>query len=48
VDAGVDLIVNAGVEMIRALDILTCQEFWDEDIMEELNACEYSHPSIPD
>ncbi len=48
VDAGVDAIVNEGVEMIRALDILTCQELWDEDIVEGLNACECSYPSISD
>lgn len=37
---------NAVVEMIRSLDIATCQGCWDEDIVEGLNACECSYPSI--
>jgi diadenosine tetraphosphatase ApaH/serine/threonine PP2A family protein phosphatase len=37
---------NAVVEMIRALDIPTCQGCWDEDIIEGLNACECSYPSV--
>jgi diadenosine tetraphosphatase ApaH/serine/threonine PP2A family protein phosphatase len=37
---------NAVVEMIRALDIPTCQGCWDEDIVEGLNACECSYPSV--
>ncbi len=36
---------NAVVEMIRSLDIPTCQGCWDEDIVEGLNACECSYPS---
>ncbi len=31
---------NAVVEMIRSLDIPTCQGCWDEDIVMGLNACE--------
>jgi diadenosine tetraphosphatase ApaH/serine/threonine PP2A family protein phosphatase len=37
---------NAVVEMIRSLDIPTCQGCWDEDIVEGLNACECSYPSL--
>ncbi|MBD2327077.1 metallophosphoesterase family protein [Alkalinema sp. FACHB-956] len=37
---------NAVVEMIRSLDIPTCQGCWDEDIVEGLNACECSYPSV--
>ncbi|PSB02559.1 metallophosphoesterase family protein [Merismopedia glauca] len=37
---------NAVVEMIRALDIPTCQGCWDEDIVEGLNSCECSYPSL--
>ncbi|AFY93378.1 metallophosphoesterase family protein [Chamaesiphon minutus] len=37
---------NAVVEMIRSLDIPTVQGCWDEDIVEGLNACECSYPSI--
>jgi diadenosine tetraphosphatase ApaH/serine/threonine PP2A family protein phosphatase len=37
---------EAVVEMIRALDIPTCQGCWDEDIVEGLNACECSYPSL--
>lgn len=37
---------NAVVEQIRALDIPTCQGCWDEDVVEGLNACECSYPSI--
>jgi diadenosine tetraphosphatase ApaH/serine/threonine PP2A family protein phosphatase len=36
---------NEVVDMIRALDIPTCQGCWDEDIVEGLNACECSYPS---
>ena len=36
---------NAVVEMIRSLDIPTCQGCWDEDIVDGLNACECSYPS---
>lgn len=36
---------NAVVEMIRSLDIPTCQGCWDEDVVEGLNACECSYPS---
>ncbi len=36
---------NAVVEMIRSLDIPTCQGCWDEDIVEGLNACDCSYPS---
>jgi diadenosine tetraphosphatase ApaH/serine/threonine PP2A family protein phosphatase len=34
------------VEMIRSLDIPTTQGCWDEDIVEGLNSCECSYPSI--
>jgi len=37
---------NAVVEMIQALDIPTCQGCWDEDVVEGLNACECSYPSV--
>jgi diadenosine tetraphosphatase ApaH/serine/threonine PP2A family protein phosphatase len=37
---------NAVVEMIRSLDIPTCQGCWDEDIVEGLNSCECSYPSL--
>ncbi len=37
---------NAVVEMIRSLDIPTCQGCWDEDIVEGLNACDCSYPSV--
>ncbi len=37
---------NAVVEMVRSLDIPTCQGCWDEDIVEGLNSCECSYPSI--
>ncbi|PZD71446.1 hypothetical protein C1752_06341 [Acaryochloris thomasi RCC1774] len=36
---------NAVVEMIRSLDIPTCQGCWDEDIVDGLNACDCSYPS---
>ncbi len=36
---------NAVVEMIRSLDIPTCQGCWDEDVVEGLNACDCSYPS---
>ncbi|NEO34747.1 MAG: metallophosphoesterase family protein, partial [Symploca sp. SIO3C6] len=36
---------NAVVELIRSLDIPTCQGCWDEDIVDGLNACECSYPS---
>jgi diadenosine tetraphosphatase ApaH/serine/threonine PP2A family protein phosphatase len=34
------------VEMIRSLDIPTTQGCWDEDIVEGLNSCECSYPSV--
>ncbi len=37
---------NAVVERIRSLDIPTVQGCWDEDIVEGLNACECSYPSL--
>jgi diadenosine tetraphosphatase ApaH/serine/threonine PP2A family protein phosphatase len=37
---------NAVVEMVRSLDIPTCQGCWDEDIVEGLNSCECSYPSM--
>jgi diadenosine tetraphosphatase ApaH/serine/threonine PP2A family protein phosphatase len=37
---------NAVVELIRSLDIPTVQGCWDEDIVEGLNSCECSYPSI--
>ncbi len=37
---------NRVVEMIRSMDIPTVQGCWDEDIVEGLNACECSYPSI--
>jgi diadenosine tetraphosphatase ApaH/serine/threonine PP2A family protein phosphatase len=37
---------NAVVETIRALNIPTCQGCWDEDIVEGLDACECSYPSL--
>lgn len=37
---------NAVVKMIRTLDIPTCQGCWDEDVVEGLNACECSYPSV--
>jgi diadenosine tetraphosphatase ApaH/serine/threonine PP2A family protein phosphatase len=37
---------NAVIERIRELDIPTCQGCWDEDIVEGLNACDCSYPSI--
>jgi diadenosine tetraphosphatase ApaH/serine/threonine PP2A family protein phosphatase len=37
---------NAVVEMIRSLDIPTVQGCWDEDIVEGLNSCECSYPSM--
>jgi diadenosine tetraphosphatase ApaH/serine/threonine PP2A family protein phosphatase len=37
---------NAVVELVRSLDIPTCQGCWDEDIVEGLNSCECSYPSI--
>jgi diadenosine tetraphosphatase ApaH/serine/threonine PP2A family protein phosphatase len=37
---------NAVVELIRSLDIPTVQGCWDEDIVEGLNACDCSYPSI--
>jgi diadenosine tetraphosphatase ApaH/serine/threonine PP2A family protein phosphatase len=37
---------NAVVETIRTLDIPTCQGCWDEDIVEGLNSCECSYPSV--
>lgn len=37
---------NAVVAQIQALDIPTCAGCWDEDIVEGLNACECSYPSL--
>jgi diadenosine tetraphosphatase ApaH/serine/threonine PP2A family protein phosphatase len=37
---------NGVVELIRSLEIPTCQGCWDEDIVEGLNACECSYPSL--
>jgi len=37
---------HAVVEQIRSLDIPTVQGCWDEDIVEGLNACECSYPSL--
>lgn len=37
---------NAVVEQIRSLDIPTVQGCWDEDVVEGLNACDCSYPSI--
>ncbi len=37
---------NAVVATIRSLDIPTVQGCWDEDIVEGLNACECSYPSL--
>lgn len=37
---------NEVVAMIRSLDIPTCQGCWDEDIVEGLNACDCSYPSV--
>ncbi|MEA5573153.1 metallophosphoesterase family protein [Calothrix sp. UHCC 0171] len=37
---------NAVVAQIRSLDIPTCLGCWDEDIVEGLNACDCSYPSL--
>lgn len=37
---------NAVVTQIRSLDIPTCLGCWDEDIVEGLNACDCSYPSL--
>jgi diadenosine tetraphosphatase ApaH/serine/threonine PP2A family protein phosphatase len=37
---------NAVVAQIRSLDIPTCAGCWDEDIVEGLNACDCSYPSL--
>lgn len=37
---------NAVVEQIRSLDVPTCAGCWDEDIVEGLNACDCSYPSL--
>ncbi|AFZ60541.1 metallophosphoesterase family protein [Anabaena cylindrica FACHB-243] len=37
---------NAVVSQIRSLDIPTCVGCWDEDIVEGLNACDCSYPSL--
>lgn len=37
---------NAVVELIRSLDIPTVQGCWDEDIVDGLNACDCSYPSL--
>ncbi len=36
---------NEVVDLIRSLEIPSCQGCWDEDIVEGLNACECSYPS---
>lgn len=37
---------NAVIAQIRSLDIPTCTGCWDEDIVEGLNACDCSYPSL--
>ncbi|MGF1990826.1 MAG: metallophosphoesterase family protein [Nostoc sp. ZfuVER08] len=37
---------NAVISQIHALDIPTCVGCWDEDIVEGLNACDCSYPSL--
>ena len=37
---------NEVVSRIRSLDIPTCQGCWDEDIVDGLNACDCSYPSL--
>jgi diadenosine tetraphosphatase ApaH/serine/threonine PP2A family protein phosphatase len=37
---------NEVVNKIRSLDIPTCSGCWDEDIVEGLNACDCSYPSL--
>lgn len=37
---------NQAIERIRRLNIPTCAGCWDEDIVEGLNACECSYPSV--
>ncbi|ASC73687.1 hypothetical protein XM38_046590 [Halomicronema hongdechloris C2206] len=37
---------NEVVARIRALNIPTCQGCWDEDIVDGLNACDCSYPSL--
>lgn len=37
---------NAVVTQIRSLNIPTCAGCWDEDIVEGLNACDCSYPSL--
>jgi diadenosine tetraphosphatase ApaH/serine/threonine PP2A family protein phosphatase len=37
---------NAVVAQIRSLDIPTCAGCWDEDIVEGLNSCDCSYPSL--
>ena len=37
---------NAVINQIRSLDIPTCAGCWDEDIVEGLNACDCSYPSV--
>jgi len=37
---------NAVIAQIRSLDIPTCVGCWDEDVVEGLNACECSYPSL--
>lgn len=37
---------NAVVAQIRSLEIPTCVGCWDEDIVEGLNACDCSYPSL--
>jgi diadenosine tetraphosphatase ApaH/serine/threonine PP2A family protein phosphatase len=37
---------NEVISQIRSLDIPTCVGCWDEDIVEGLNACDCSYPSL--
>jgi diadenosine tetraphosphatase ApaH/serine/threonine PP2A family protein phosphatase len=37
---------NEVIEKIRSLEIPTCSGCWDEDVVEGLNACECSYPSL--
>ncbi|WP_414574644.1 metallophosphoesterase family protein [Anabaena sp. CCY 9402-a] len=37
---------NAVITQIRSLDIPTCAGCWDEDIVEGLNSCDCSYPSL--
>ena len=37
---------NEVVALVRSLDIPTVQGCWDEDIVDGLNACDCSYPSL--